>query len=265
MSAPEPNRTNNPRIHLIWGSVFVAAMLAGFYTYKLTLDRGSQAIRAAVEKGEQYAAEAAAFAERSAEKFKTGTITETFHAEFPVFHSAGFGRLEVGVSEATETFKKSDVRKAVWDWVYLGETIAEIKVPVTYRYHLDLGEDWALAVADKTCIVRAPALKPSLPVAIHTDRMEKQSASGWARFDGSDQLEALQRTITPTLNQNASTPEHINNIREAARDVVARFVRAWLMREEQWNDDKLTSIIVIFADESPDTAPLQRRLTFQPQ
>lgn len=274
MKPREDSKSHMVRIHLTWAFVLVSFGVIAFSAYKLSLDRagdaasrvldeGKRAVAAATAKAERYAGQTAAFAERAAEKFKTGRITETFRAEIPVFKSAGIGLLEVGTAEATETFHKSDVRKVAWDWVYLGETVSEISVPVTYRYHLDLAGVWEITVADGNCLVRAPELQPSLPVAIHTDKLQKKSSSGWARFDANEQIEELQMTITPKLNANAARPDQLNQVREEARAAVARFIRAWLVREEQWMEGKLTSVTVIFPDEPANAKPPAPTVTYK--
>ncbi len=124
-----------------------------------------------------------------------------------------------------------------------------------------MAEDWKIEVKDKCCVVHAPSLRPSLPVAIQTDKMEKKSAAGWARFDGKEQMDQLEAQITPKLNNRASSPGHMSAARSEARDVVARFVRTWLLGSQQWQNDRFTSIIVIFADESPYAETLKPSLT----
>jgi hypothetical protein len=285
MNPEEHNKLPRARIHLVWGCVFISFAVVGLTGYKISIDKADEAVSRAVDeakngvdrvikeakiatsaataKAEQYAKELASFTERAAEKFKTGQITETFRAEIPVFKSAGIGLLEVGTSEATETFFKEDVRKVGWDWIYLGKTVSEISVPVTYRYHLDLGGDWEISVTDGNCIVDAPKLQPSLPVAIHTDGLRKKSSEGWARFDAAEQMEELQKSITPKLNTNAATPEHLNNVKEEARGTVARFIRAWLVREGQWVEGKITTVTVRFPDETVSSGPSAPTLTLK--
>lgn len=262
------------KIHLVWGCVFIAFATLGLLSYKITLDKAEavgdraikeskQALSAMTAKAEKYAAETAAWAERSAEKFKTGQITETFRAEIPVFESAGIGRLDVGTSTVTETLKKSDVRKVAWDWIYLGETETEISVPVTYRYHLDLAGEWNIEVTERDCLVVAPKLQPSLPVAIHTNEMKKKSSNGWARWDADEQIEELQKSITPTLNDYAGDPKHLKLIREEARLTIARFIQAWLLREDQWQEGKIRTVRVVFPDETIQSRPTNPTVTLQ--
>ncbi len=186
--------------------------------------------------------------------FSTETLTEKFISGIPEIHSTGMGNLELATADAVETFNRSDKKYTGWGWVYLGESVAQVRVPVTYRYHLQLGDSWKLEEAGSSCIVQAPRIRPSLPPAIHTDKMEAKSASGWARFDKHEQLAALERSMTPTLNEQAADSRHVNLAREECRKTVAEFVKKFLLREDKWRSDRLTSIKVIFENEPPTSA-----------
>jgi hypothetical protein len=185
-----------------------------------------------------------------ARNFITGNITTTFHESLPQITSTQGDVLELAVYRCDESFKRTDEKWAGWGWVYLGKTIAEIRVPVSFRYHLRLSETWRLAARDQACVVLAPLVRPSLPPAIHTAEMERRAESGWARFDKNDQLDALERSMTPTLEQRAGDAAHLQLVREACRQSVAGFVKKWLMREGQWRSDRFTSIVVLFPDEA---------------
>ena len=41
-------------------------------------------------------------------------------------------------------------------------------------------------------------------------------------------------------------------VREEARKTVAGFVKNWLLKEDQWREDRFHSVIVRFSDESED-------------
>jgi len=262
MNTP-PDKQSNALTHAVWASVFIAVVVAGFFAYRLSVTKLESVARDAVEEARHYAKEAerlakelGAFAERFAGKFKTGTITQTFTSEIPVFRSLGMGRLEVAVSDPIPvTFSKADTRKILGDWVSLGQTVSEIRVPATYRYHVEMDGDWQLRVSDKLCIVVPPPIRPSLPVAIHTDRMEKKTSNGWARFDKHEQMDALERSITPRLNEFASDQKHMQEARDKGRVTIANFVRAWLLREKQWGGDQFTRIIVVFPGEPTPNDP----------
>lgn len=185
-----------------------------------------------------------------ARNFITGNITHTFRESIPQITSTQGDILELAVYRCEETFRRTDEKWAGWGWVYLGTTVAEIRVPVSFRYNLRLSDSWRLAARDHVCLVLAPPIRPTLPPAIHTDELERRAESGWARFDKNDQLDALERSMTPTLEQRAGDAAHLQLVREACRQSVASFVKKWLMREGQWRSDRFTSIIVVFPDEA---------------
>ena len=61
----------------------------------------------------------------------------------------------------------------------------------------------------------------------------------------------LERSITPTLIERASHPDHLELIRERCRLRVAEFVRTWLLHEDHWRPDRFRAITVRFEDEAP--------------
>lgn len=91
--------------------------------------------------------------------------------------------------------------------------------------------------------------------------MEKNTSSGWARFDKQEQLDELERSMTPRLNEMANDQKHMAEARDKGRVTIANFIRAWLLREGQWGGEQFTSIIVAFLDERTQGLP-QPTLTF---
>jgi hypothetical protein len=183
-------------------------------------------------------------------------LTSEFIASIPTVRSAGMGRLELATADATETFSRSQVTES-WG-IYLGTTYVEMHVPVTYRYQLNLAEPWQLYVDQDVCIVKAPKIRPSLPPAIHTDGIERLSENGWARFNKEEEMENLEKDVTPTLTQYAGDPRHIKLVREECRKTVANFVKAFLLEKAGPAARKFDRIVVIFADEpfqSVETLP----------
>jgi hypothetical protein len=252
----KPNSPSNHKVHFVWGSVFIATCALIVFVAKAFHDTLKEDIADVTSKFEEYAGKAKKAAVDIAEKFKTGTITTTFKTESPIFELIKAGRLEVAVKREQETFKRENEQTYFWDLFNPGKTISEIRVPATFRYHLDMDKDWKIEVKDNSCIVHAPALEPSLPVAFETDQMEKESAQGWARFDGVEQMDKLEKGITSTLNARAKESKKMDVARAMARDVVARFVRRWLLNSDQWQKDRFTSITVIFAnDEKVELKP----------
>ncbi len=189
-----------------------------------------------------------------AAKFRQQHITETFTSALPILARTPGGALELATATSTETLTRTDERTIAWDMFYLGKTVSEISAPVTYRYHLNLRDAWKLDVSGNTCIVRAPAIRPSLPPSIHTEGMKKRSESGWARFDAREQMAELERSLTPRLTRNAEDPRRLAIVREECRKTVAEFVRDWLLREDHWRKDRFDTIKVVFTDEPVEPA-----------
>lgn len=183
-----------------------------------------------------------------AEKFRDSKITTTFRSNLKTVASTKGNILELATLESDEFFRRSDERHVFG--IYMGTTVAEITARATFRYHLRLSDSWNLNVRDNICVVRAPFFRPSLPVAIQTDRMLKSAASGWARFDKHDKLNELESCMTPDLERRASDAEHMEAVRERCRQSVAQFVKDWLMREDHWRKDRFSVIIVEFPDEA---------------
>jgi len=154
--------------------------------------------------------------------------------------------LEVVTVEMDETFTRMNMKTLAWNLVYLGTTISEVRVPAVYRYHIKLSDDWKVTVEGDRCLVIAPIIRPSLPPAIRTERMEKKSVAGWARFDAAQNMTELEKSITPSLESRAGNASHIDRVRDPARKAVAEFVKTWLLSHPKQGVKHLT---VIFADE----------------
>lgn len=199
-----------------------------------------------------------------ASRFSTGTITTTFVSAIPRLVPDGGAVLELAAFEATETLSRTDDKRIFFDLVPLGATVSEIRIPVTYRYHLRLDEEWTLSVSDGTCVVHAPPIRPTLPPAIHTDRMERRSESGWLRFNEDEEMETLLRSLTPSLEDRAQDADHLELVRERCRRRVGEFVRSWLLLEDQWGDGRFTHVEVIFSDELGERPSPPAPLVVQP-
>jgi len=237
-------------------AAFALVALLGVRELLETVREGGRATVNTVKAVGESAAEVAS-------RFATGTITTTFVSAIPRLVPDGGVLLELAAFEATETISRSDDKRVFFDLVPLGTTISEIRVPVTYRYHLRLDEEWTLSVADGTCLVHAPPIRPSLPPAIHTDRMEKRSESGWLRFNEDEEMETLLRSLTPTLVNRAQDPDHLELVRERCRKRVGEFVRSWLLLEDQWGAGRFTHVEVVFSDEVGKEPTLPAPLVIQ--
>ena len=227
-------------------ALLVFGSLAAYY---LTLKQAADGAAALGDAASDVAGRVADRAEQLAESFFTGDVTESFVSSMPKFDRSGVGRLEVASMELTEKLARADERRAFFDVVPLGKTKVEIEVPVTYRYHVPVSGEWRLEIHGPVCLVVAPPLEPTLPPAIHTDRLQTSSQEDLLRFDAGEQMAELQRNLTPRLSRRAASPAYLDLVRDEARRGVADFVRSWLLDQEFWVDDRFATIRVVFADE----------------
>ena len=252
---PEPHKDMEPKSsgHAAWRWPLVVVFIAlfGLIAFVYILRIPGQLVESA-GKGVVGVAEAL---DGAAAKLLKGTITETFTASLPKLETERGGLLELSKVTATETFRSKDELTYDFRWfeVDVGTTITEIRVPVTYRYHLRMRDAWQLSVTNNVCIVHAPEIRPSQPPAIHTDRMEKSSDEGWARFNAEEQMTKLEKTITPTLRKYAGDEQHLDVIRENCRKTVSEFIEDWLLREGQWGEGRLRVVKVYFPGEGAPT------------
>ena len=90
----------------------------------------------------------------------------------------------------------------------LRDRLSRIRVPAHYRYHVELAPEWRVTVQPGGGVrVIAPRVRPTLPVAIDTARIEKESRGLWSLFTGPDQLAALPQAHEPGAVHNYSTGE----------------------------------------------------------
>ena len=169
--------------------------------------------------------------------------------------------LEVATAEASEKMTRKTNLKLFDRVLPLGTTISEISIPATYRFHIDLNGDWFVTSRGQRILVIAPKVAPSLPVAFDTSGMQKHTKSGWARWDGDENLEELEKTITPKLNIRAGAPETLARVRDDAREAVAKFVRSWLLSRDHWDAALFNEIVIVFEDEvsGPEDPALYHR------
>jgi hypothetical protein len=166
--------------------------------------------------------------------------------EMLVMRSPG-GLLEVSTITAEERFDSTTNHTVLG--VSLGRTVAQIRVPTVYRYHIPLAKDWNIRLSGNTLIVVAPAVQPSLPVAIDTGKLESFSSGLWSPITGAEAVTSLQKSITARLGDKAASPPLILLQREAARQTVEEFVRKWVVGQTRWHETKPPALFVFFEDE----------------
>ncbi|MDB5843883.1 MAG: hypothetical protein JWP79_1193 [Polaromonas sp.] len=162
------------------------------------------------------------------------------------------GLLQVSSLQATETFQATTDHK-IFAIFSLGSTTTQIRVPAVYHYHIELAPEWQVTLRNKTFLVIAPRVQPTLPVAIDTARLESFSAGAWSFFTGPSEREKLQKSITQALALRASQPAYIDFQRESARETVREFVAKWLFAQPRWNAGTGYAIKVFFSDEPIDS------------
>lgn len=173
-------------------------------------------------------------------------VTILAQDELVVMRTKG-GLLEVSSIVSPETFEQATAYSAFG--INLGKSIARIRVPATYRYHVELAPEWRFIRRDKTFVVIAPAVKPSLPVAIDTAKLEGETSGKWSIINGAADIAALQKSITAGLSQKASSQKYIDLQREHARKTVTEFVEKWVLNQDKWKIETGYSVRVFFADE----------------
>lgn len=174
--------------------------------------------------------------------------TAEWQAAPPVVTTLPGGLLEAATMRMVEDFYKSDSR--TWWGIYLGETVSHIQVAAIYRYGVPLADPgWEIATNGPICVVVAPALRPSLPVAIDTATMLERTESGWARFDKQLNLEELRRSLSAELENRANDPARMALARDASRRTIGEFVEHWLLSRSQWEAGVFSAVKVYFPDE----------------
>lgn len=175
---------------------------------------------------------------------KTVVVTSTGG---PVVMRTPGGLLEVSTITAEERFESTTSNTILG--VPVGQTVAQIRVPVVYRYHIPLAAQWTLRQSGNALLVIAPRVQPTTPVAINTAKLESFTSGLWSPLTGGADVAALQRTITETLNKKAGNSDLIHLQREAARKTVSEFVRKWVVGQDRWRGARQPVILVFFEDE----------------
>jgi len=183
-----------------------------------------------------------AFRSRTGGEVRSGMGTEILFMRTPG------GLLEVSSMRMTEQFDKRFVYEVLG--LEVGETVAHVRVPATYRYHIQLAPLWKIERTDDVFRVVTPPVKPSLPVAVDLAHLEQDEGGTWllVPFNADKDREALMREITGKLAQKAASPAYLALQREDARKTVTEFVEKWLVTQEPWKSAKQPRVEVVFSD-----------------
>lgn len=159
--------------------------------------------------------------------------------------------LEVATGEEIVDMTQQDEVQVLGKIIPGVKATSRISVPATFRYHIDLKGNWEMIEDGNRLHVIAPPLQPSLPVAFDTSKMTKNN-EGIMKFVIGDNMVALERTITPSLEKRAKDKEQIKRFHDEARQSIAKFLHTWLVGEGQWDQGKIEQIIVYFDGEIVD-------------
>ena len=157
------------------------------------------------------------------------------------------GLLQVSTITSPEQFGSTQPHDIIG--FNLGPTVTQIRIPVVINYQIKLSSEWRVEVRENRLVVVAPAVQPSLPVAVDMSKIEKFAAGRWAEFTGTAELDKLEKTLTKELASRATRSSYITFQREAARKTVLEFVRKWLITQDKWKSVRHFPITIFFADE----------------
>lgn len=179
---------------------------------------------------------------------KSNPRTTATHSGLDVIMRTPGGLLEISRIKAYEHIKREDPKTVFWNQLDLGTTVSEIDVPVLFRYHVELANEWPLHCDAAVCVVRAGEVKPSLPPAIYSDEIRKLTTSGWGRFNKADNLAALEANLTSTLSDRAASERNLSAAKAEGRKTISEFVQTWMTRSHPELQSR--RLVVLFPGES---------------
>ena len=170
-----------------------------------------------------------------------------------VMHTAG-GRLEVATITTTESIQLAAPAKSFLG-IDLGKTVSNIQVKVVYRYHIEMAKKWPVRIQGNSVVVEAGEIKPTLPVAFDTSTIQRETQSGWARFDKHENLAALERRLSSELEHRSRGYRSLAV--PSARRTVAAFVRTWLSSHQPSRSLQIREVKVLFPEDRAATGTAQ--------
>lgn len=253
--SPVPQRLPVPGT-AFW--IFLVLVVAGLVVYFSFLRQVERTVERATGTVGKVIDTATGAAVEIVKRFQPEEVVATFYEWRELTVTGGTGsHLEIATAEASERFARTTNYAVFGKRLPLSTNVSEITVPATYRFHIDLNDEWKLVPEGKRLLVRAPRIRPTLPVAFDTARVEKKTSAGWARWDKDDDLAELEQGITAGLAERAALPATLAKIEDEGRLAVARFVRTWLLSREAWGEGRFEEIVVVFEGEEtvPDVYP----------
>lgn len=247
MSAPNPSVAPPAAPHRGCGAACFQALVILFVLAGATI--------AAMLLGPPMIAEFAKFHVRKvADQILKQNIDERFREHVGKIVGTNGNILEVAVKEGEEVFDRRTELIVAGFKVPFFDTEVTLKTRATFRYHIKLDGVWRLREEgppnQRSLVVVAPGLEPTLPVAFDSRAMESALKGYWfSKYHQDLSLEELRKGLTDKLEERARSGESIDSVREASRRSVGLFVKNWLVTEEEWRARGLHDIKVVFPDE----------------
>lgn len=196
-------------------------------------------------KSEQFVQLLGRFISREPATTDVGTVGETI-----VMRTPG-GTLEVARIKSYEGLRRTDPGvQLAWGLIDTGNTVSEIDVATLFRYHIDMDKEWPIHCTAAACVVRAGRIQPTLPPAIYSDEMRKRTSSGWARFNKTENLATLEKSMTAELEKRATSQRNMAAATSAGRRTVAEFVETWLLKSQPARVQTVRKVVVLFPGET---------------
>ncbi|MES2633026.1 MAG: hypothetical protein V4669_08640 [Pseudomonadota bacterium] len=178
-----------------------------------------------------------------------GSATSTGNGKDPEFIPTNGGVLVLAWVKGYETFQRRspseiDVGGITFPLPF-GDTVSEISTAAKYQYQIRLEKKWPMKCSEQMCVVRTGPVELAQPVAIYHEQTTRKTASGWARFDKAQNLEALNHALGAALQVRGNAPRNRDVGMRDGRAEIEKFVRQW-MASEQHGDRR---IVVLYPGE----------------
>ncbi len=191
------------------------AIAAGLYVFETV----SRAPKAAIDEGRKVLRDL----RQVAKAFSAGSVTTAFVSY--ATEATGVNRLQVAELRQKELFQQTDEATVLWGQLELPDLVVRAWAPVEYSYYVDLEAPWEFALEDERIRVYAPEIEFTRP-AVDVSALEFEVAQDSLLRDSEGALERLRSGLSEM--SLARGEEHIDLIRELARQETEEFVTLWL-------------------------------------